>query len=91
MVLTSVIVSNVCRSETRMDADGPTMVDLCATSLVHATDWSIPMEVTEPRNPGVKATHFLMTHLAHYKNTLTCTSNIPNLIVRGIHTLKEWA
>lgn len=78
IVLATVVVSNVDSPETRMDADGPTMVDLCATSMVHITNEPSHAEVTESRNPGVKAAHLLITHLARYKNTFTSTKNIPN-------------
>lgn len=84
IVLTTVVVPDVDTSETRMDADGPTIVDLCATSMVHFTMEPSHAEVTESRNPGVKAAHLFMTHLARYKNTLTSTKNMPNLEVLGI-------
>lgn len=86
MVVTTVVVSNVDSSETRIDADGPTIVDLCATLMVHITLESSHAEVIESRNPGVKAAHLLMTHFAHYKNTFTTTKNMPNLDGAGIAT-----
>lgn len=86
MVVTTVVVSDVDSSETRMDADGPTIVDLCATLRVHITNEPSHAEVMESRNPGVKAAHLFITHLARYKNTFTSAKNIPNLEGAGIAT-----
>ncbi len=79
MVLTSVVVPDVLAPETRIDANGPTIVDLWATIMVHITNEPSHAEVTEPRNPGVKAAHLFITHLARCKNTFTPTKNIPDL------------
>lgn len=84
MVVPSVEVPYVLCADTRIDALGTHIIDLCAALVVKCTDETVPVEVVETVIPGVKASYLVMPSFVACSDTLAPAGLSKDLCVGGM-------